>query len=213
MIRERFVELWTRHRRGEGAGEPQALFGELVDRYGEGHRCYHTALHIEHCLTELDRVRSAVPNDDAAEMALWYHDAVYDPKASDNEYRSAELFSDRAGDDLEPQFVADVRRLIMITEHGNRRPRREDERYVADVDLSSFGFAWPDFQRDSEKVRAEYPHLSNGEFASNHRRFLQSLLERSRIYATEVFYRRYETRARENISRLLATLGGLQDDV
>ena len=60
-------------------------------RLWRAHRAYHTLRHIEACLAWM---RDAPLEDDdriAAEFAIWFHDAVYDTRASDNEERSADL--------------------------------------------------------------------------------------------------------------------------
>jgi predicted metal-dependent HD superfamily phosphohydrolase len=83
---------WRRFWRRLGSSwDFRAELGALDRRYGEPHRFYHNWDHIRRCLAELDRARSLAAEPDALELALWYHDAVYDPKASDNEVRSAFL--------------------------------------------------------------------------------------------------------------------------
>src|SRR5688572_26821269 len=72
-------------------GEPKNLYARLMAAYGEPHRHYHNLQHISDCLAEFDRARHFVREPEAVEMALWFHDAVYDPKAPDNEERSADL--------------------------------------------------------------------------------------------------------------------------
>src|SRR3954469_13468337 len=71
-----------------------ALFDALVARYGEPQRHYHTLAHIDACLGWLDWYRGSAKRPECVELALWFHDAVYDPRASDNERQSAELASE-----------------------------------------------------------------------------------------------------------------------
>ena len=64
---------------------PEQALRELEDGYGSPGRHYHTFGHVWSCLLELDRVRSLCGSPLALELAVWFHDAVYDPQAGDNE--------------------------------------------------------------------------------------------------------------------------------
>ena len=201
MDRERFESLWER-RIGEGAG---AVFDELDALYREPHRRYHTPAHVEHCLRSFDLAADRMDEPDAVEMALWFHDAVYDVPTEKNELRSAELFAARAGGRGEERFRAKVYRLIMVTAHSEP-PATLDESFIVDVDLSSFGLPWEEFLRDSIAVREEFPHVPDAEFYPRQRRFVESLVARPTFCFTEFFRERHEARARENIERLFARI-------
>jgi hypothetical protein len=88
-LKERWADLWARM--GCKTQAEHQLEG-LLGRYAEPWRAHHTIAHIESSLDELDAARSACCDPDAIEAAIWYHDAVYDPKAHDNEIQSARLF-------------------------------------------------------------------------------------------------------------------------
>lgn len=59
-----------------GAGE---TFDLLVDAYSQKHRHYHTGAHIDHCLREFDVAAGLAIEPAEVELALWFHDAIYDP--------------------------------------------------------------------------------------------------------------------------------------
>ena len=202
MDRQRFEALWSR-RIGDGAG---AVLDELDALYSEPHRRYHTAAHIEHCLRQFDLAADRMDEPDAVEMALWFHDAIYDIPGPENELRSAELFAARAGGRGSEQFRAKVHRLIMATCHLDPPPATLDESFMVDIDLSSFGLPWEEFLRDSRAVRAELPHLTDAEFYPRQKKFLESLASRPVFCFTEFFRDRHEARARMNIERLCARL-------
>ncbi len=206
MNSERFNSLWRRCMVAGAEFDEAHAFDELVGLYHEAHRCYHTMSHVEHCLMQMDAGAKAMGGNDAVEMALWYHDAIYDPRSSDNEQRSAELFKKRARAVVTDDFCETVCRLIDVTTHKNS-PVTDDEKFVVDVDLSGFGLPWQAFNDDSTRVRREYLHLSDEQFVDGQRRFLQSLLDRKSVYSTDFFRERYETVARANIARQLAALG------
>lgn len=141
-------------------------------------------------------------------MAVWFHDAIYDPRALDNEEKSAQLFARLAGEDFEPAFAREVNELILVTRH-NRLPDTKTEKLVVDVDLSSFGLPWEDFTRDSEAVRQEYAHLPDHRFHAYQVKFMCSLLARPSLYGTRYFREHYEASARSNIRRYLESLASL----
>ncbi len=206
MNSERFSSLWRRCMVAGAEFDTARAFDELVRLYDGAHRFYHAKSHIEHCLTQMDAGAEAMGGNDAVEMALWYHDAIYDPRSSDNEQRSAELFKKRARAVVTADFCETVCRLIDVTTHKNL-PVADDEKFVVDVDLSGFGMPWPAFNDDSTRVRREYSHLSDEQYVAGQRRFLQSLLDRKSVYSTDFYRERYETVARANIARQLAALG------
>src|SRR5262245_14776867 len=57
---------------------------EVVARWGERQRCWHGLGHLRELLTTL-RERPEGPRRDALVLAAVYHDAIYDPRAGDNE--------------------------------------------------------------------------------------------------------------------------------
>ena len=73
---------------GASAG-PGSLFDALVARYGEPHRAYHNLTHIEECFRTLDLVAHRAERLGEIEMALWFHDAIYDTRSHTNEADSA----------------------------------------------------------------------------------------------------------------------------
>ena len=198
---ERFERLWSRHI-GAGAG---AVFDELDALYREPHRRYHTPAHIEHCLRFFDLAADRMDEPDAVEMALWFHDAIYDIPCRENELRSAELFTARAGGRGSEPYRSKVYQLIMVTTHSEP-PVTLDESFIVDIDLSSFGLPWEEFLRDSLAVREEFPLTPDAEFYPRQKMFLGSLIARPTFCFTDFFRDRHEARARHNIERLFSEL-------
>ena len=205
MTGTRFVSLWQRCSSGVARRDAAALFDVIHALYASDGRHYHTPAHIEHCLSRFDMCSDLMQRPDEVELALWYHDAVYDPVAGNNEQQSAELFVRHADASMDPARVQRVYDLIMYTIH-REPPPGNDEKLMVDIDLSGFGLPWDDFARDSRAVRAEFTHMSDAEFYGGQIRFLGSLLGRERFFASDFFHERYEQQARENVERTLAGL-------
>ncbi len=204
-LKSDFIDLWL------GVSEDQPANAEricqsLLDLYAEPGRHYHTIGHVNHCLGQARLMAELLPDVNALNLAIWFHDCVYDPLARDNEARSAALFRELAAPVTTPSLVHDVERLVLVTQAG-QAPRQADESYMVDIDLSSFGLPWDLFLADSLAVRAERPHLSEEQYAVQQALFLNGLLERESVFATDFFRVRYEDVARSNIGRYLGLIG------
>ena len=209
MDRDRFEALLMRCCvDGAGTVEAGPIFDEVSGRYREPHRRYHTPQHIHHCLEQFDLAADLLDDRDAVEMALWFHDVVWEAQAAPgvNEQESADLFVKRLGDSLDEGFRDAVYRLVMVTVYPSD-PATSDQGYMVDIDLSSFGLPWEEFRRDSQAVRDELPHLTDEEFFPKQHRFLRMLLGRDRFFVTDFFAERYERTVRDNIERLLRETG------
>lgn len=205
MTQERFARLWETQTLATCQTNSRDVYDELWHRYCEGHRRYHTPAHIDYCLAQLDLAKHLMGDANAVEMAIWFHDVIYNPSASDNERQSAERFIEFAEGCLDPVCVDRVRNLILATIPG-RSPRDPDEKFVVDIDLTSFALPWPQFKRDCRALREEFAHLTDRSFYAEQLKFHQSLLARPTLYSTLFFHERLERTAVENIRRYMEEL-------
>ena len=206
MLEKRFHGLWSRCvKPGSDPAGADRAWKVLAQGYSEPHRHYHDIGHLKHCLHGLGLAATVAHDPATLELAIWFHDLVYDPGAKDNEERSAEVFASLVGPYMAPERVDRIRKLIMTTMH-REQPEGGDERFIADIDLSSFAKPWPQFLTDGDNLRAEEPDRSDEDFYAAKIRFYRSLLQRRRIFNTVPFQLRYEAHARENIERYLALL-------
>ncbi|MDD9810132.1 MAG: hypothetical protein OXU71_00205 [Gammaproteobacteria bacterium] len=198
---------------GRNAEYGAALFARLDAYYREPHRHYHNGGHIDDCLARLDlayaQVDGGVDDADAVELALWFHDVIYQLGAPDNEQRSAEWFAAQAAGHLPADFIDRVAGYILDTTH-REAPAAPGAKWVVDADLSGIGMDGESFGRDGDKIRREFAHLSDAEFARGQAGFLRDLLARERIYYTDFFRDLCEARARRNIQSVLAGHAGAE---
>ena len=126
--------------------------------YSEPHRYYHNLLHIEDCLGEFDRAKQLATDPTAVELAIWFHDAVYDPRAADNEERSAELAKAWLSDLHASDALTDsVGRLVLATK-SHDASLHADAPLLVDVDLSK---SMRKFSVKSACARAEANQFHN----------------------------------------------------
>ena len=197
----RFQSLWQRCQIDGTTDDSAAIHQRLVTGYNEPQRCYHTLAHIEHCLSMFDQCKSLVENSDALELAIWFHDVIFEPGNRDNEALSAELYLELSNGVQDIELRELVARMIMATLHDGSSLEDSDTRYMVDIDLSGFGSPWEQFFHDSQNIRTENPQLSDDEYYRNQGNFQTKLLARPRFFLSDHFYQRYEQQARDNLSR------------
>jgi len=184
---------------------PAGVFEALVARYGEPHRAYHTLQHIGECFAQSDHVRD-VHRPGEVWLALWFHDAIYNPRASDNEARSAQWARAVLVESGAPATtIEEVERLILATQH-DATPQDHDAQIVVDIDLSILGADADRFQEYEVQVRREYAWVDDDAFRHGRTKVLRSFLERPFIYSTADFRARFEARARSNLAGSIAAL-------
>lgn len=161
------------------------LYAGLVAAYSQPHRHYHTIRHLAECLRVFDTVRLHAVHPHEVELALWFHDVVYNPRASDNEARSARAAADAATLlNLPADAVARIVDLVLATEHRNV-PSTADAGLLIDVDLSILGADPQRFREYEADVRREYAHVPEATFNAKRAEILKSLLARDRIFVTD----------------------------
>ena len=181
------------------------FFTELVRRHGEPHRRYHTLEHVDACLGWLDWYAAHADRPAEVSLALFFHDAVYDPRANDNEARSAALAQARlTALGLEAEAVDRIGAHVLATKaHG---AEGGDRQLVVDLDLTILGArrsVYDDFER---RIREEYAHVPEPLFRSGRREVLEGFLRRRPIYGVPALADELEAPARANLERRIVEL-------
>jgi predicted metal-dependent HD superfamily phosphohydrolase len=183
-----------------GAAPHNDVYAKLLVAYSEPHRRYHVVDHIDDCLAQLDAASPPASVPEEVELALWFHDAIYEPTSSKNEIRSADwattfLRSAGAPDDKS----ARVSSYILATRHS-AEPLSGDAALVVDVDLSILGRDREAFANYEQAIREEYRWVPKAIYRRKRVEILQSFLERPAIYLTDHFHALFERQARENLA-------------
>lgn len=199
---ETLPQSWLKHSAGIGiTGQSMPLLSRLIACWSEPHRHYHTLRHLQECLQLLEAWGRTHPLRHEIGVALWFHDAIYDPARSDNEERSARLATrtlTKVGADADQ--VRTVSRLVRSTRHGARTRRVEGAELMLDIDLAILGSSRARFEEYERQVRAEFAHVPDDAFARGRADFIDSMRARPRLFLTEPG-QRLEVRARENLQR------------
>lgn len=184
-----------------GATAPRGLRERLVAAWSEPHRHYHAARHLAECLALLERWRPATARPAELTLALWFHDAVYDPRAADNEARSAAWAADSlraagAAHDAAERIAG----LVMATRHDAPCADGADTALLQDIDLAVLGSPTARYAAYCRDVRLEYAHVPEPAWRSGRAAVLRSFLDRPRLYRSAPAAAVFEEQARVNLS-------------
>src|SRR5678815_3519426 len=114
QLSNRFAALCAR----KGLAHHQPVFDDLLARYTAPDRHYHDIAHIVASLRELDTVRAMARDPDAIELAIWFHDCIYDATRLDNEEQSAAIARQALHQmGASSELIESISGLIMATQH------------------------------------------------------------------------------------------------
>lgn len=186
------------------AVEPVAaypIFHRLEAAYGEPHRSYHTFEHLAEMFKVASKLADFADDTSAVQLAIWFHDAVYDPRSRDNEERSAAWASEL----LHPVGVPDailkhVGAMIRATAHTDTSDVEGDTAVLLDADLAILSSEERRYQRYAADVRREYAWVDDAAYRAGRIKVLESFLKRPRIYRTARMYDVAEQPARQNLT-------------
>lgn len=194
---------WVWHLQPDGI-EPVAaypVFDRLVAAHAEPHRHYHTLEHVAEVLRVVGRLGADLPNLRAVQLAVWFHDAVYDPKAKDNEAQSAAMAErELTALDVPADTVKRVSDLIRSTAHFSGGDfTGPDFDVLHDADLAILGAAEARYRRYADDVRREYAWVPDADYRAGRTKVLESFLNRQHIYRIEVMRAEGDEPARRNL--------------
>jgi len=179
------------------------MIEQVVAWYTAPERHYHTIDHVKDCLRQLEQIEglSDRERETLAHAFLW-HDAVYDPRAGDNEERSAAL----ALKHCDRSIADEVSRLILLTKSHNVSDSDRCGAIMIAIDLSILGAGEPAYAEYCAAIRREYAHVPDLAYRIGRRRVLSQFLERPVIFPYPPYRERLELAARQNLAREIADL-------
>ncbi|MAT05375.1 MAG: hypothetical protein CL424_10085 [Acidimicrobiaceae bacterium] len=216
---ERELHLaWQRH---VGIShESEHWFDTVMGAHRAVGRHYHTARHVRWVVQHIRSLAPAagvVDGDlDTAMAAAFFHDAVYDPTASDNETASAAL-ARRALTDLgwpsgPIEHAASMIEATASHDVSTSNATPDPATWIllaADLGvLAAEPSPYSDYVRN---VRKEYGHLDEAEWRSGRAAFIRSMLDRATIFPASLHLDTWEHRARANLTAELAAMRPLSD--
>lgn len=212
MAEDELLARWVTlvGRWGGPADQVETAGRDLITRYGEPWRRYHTVEHLAEVLSWIDRLAPVTEQVEVVELAAWFHDAVYDPRAGAgvNEAASAALAEAALGRlSVPPSITVDVHRLVLMTATHTPPDGDVDGATLADADLAILGGSADRYARYSAGVRAEYGWVDERAWREGRAAVLARFLDRPRLYRTDIAHEALDRAARANLAGELAALG------
>jgi predicted metal-dependent HD superfamily phosphohydrolase len=194
-----FETSWQRAWGYLGLQASEGLRERLIDAYEEPQRRYHSLQHLGECITHFESALELAIHPGEVELALWFHDAIYELQAKDNEQRSADwAVEEMTRSGAQAGQTRRVHALIMATCH-TAMPDEADQQLLVDIDLSILGADPVRFAEYDAQVKAEYSWVPEAVYRIKRREVLQGFLDRPVIYNTHHFQARHEQQARANL--------------
>ena len=181
---------------------PANLLAELQTAYAQSQRYYHTQQHLQECLTLLTEVEHLAAQPAELALALYFHDAIYDHQAYDNEAKSA-AWAERVLTQCHASLtlVQRIKQLIMATQHHQIAADDNDGQLLLDIDLAILGQEPTRFNEYEQQIRQEYLWVSEQDYRVGRAKVLTEFLQRKAIYQSDYFRKRFEQQARLNLSK------------
>lgn len=180
---------------------------ELRAAYSQSHRYYHTLQHLRECLDWLDEVQHIIHYPEHIALALYFHDAIYDTYAHDNEIKSAAWVTEVLhASSASPALMTRIQQLIMATQYHIVDQQDHDGQLLVDIDLAILGQNSNRFNEYEQQIKQEYSWVDEEDFKQGRAKVLQSFLDRDWIYQSDYFREKLEQQARLNIQTALVRL-------
>lgn len=159
---------------------------------------YHTHQHIVECLGLFHEIKDQLEDPVAVELAIWFHDAIYDPQASDNEEKSAKFMQKHCVGILKKTKLEKVARWIIATQ--KHLPTKEyDLQYLLDIDLAILASSAQRFAEYEQQIRQEYDWVDAQLYVIKRREVLTHFYEIAPLYQTLYFRKKLELSAKMNL--------------
>jgi len=189
-----------------GTADAAAAGDDLIARWSEPQRHYHTLTHLERMLHVVHEWADQADDPRAVALACWFHDAIYDPTSADNETASADLArSVLTALGVDP---AEVVRLVLLTATHAVEPGDRNGALLADADLAILATDPVTYAAYATAVRAEYAHVPDDAFARGRAAVLRRLLALPQLFHVPPLHAEWEARARANLTAELGVLDG-----
>ncbi|MDN3023396.1 hypothetical protein [Streptomyces sp. S.PB5] len=207
-LRTRFART-LQAARGTGATgpDPTPYADDLLARWQEPQRRYHTLAHLTAVLDHVDVLEKYAADPDVVRLAAWFHDAVYLPERSENEERSARI-AERALPEagLPEAKTVEVARLVRLTVTHDPGEDDRDGQVLCDADLAVLAAPPSAYAAYTAAVREEYHFVPNDDFRTGRSEILRRLLGLPRLFRTPYGAAEWEATARYNLAAELEML-------
>lgn len=206
-LRSRWQDALVAARGGAPGPDPLPYADNLLARWAEPQRRYHTTAHLTQVLDRVDTLAGHAADPDLVRLAVWFHDAVYRPDRTENEERSAALAERALAEAGVPgAATAEVARLVRLTVTHDPADGDTNGEVLCDADLAILAAAPKEYATYAAQVREEYGFVPDDAFREGRAAVLRQLLGLPRLFRTPHGVAAWEPRARQNLTTELELL-------
>ncbi|MFD4794785.1 HD domain-containing protein [Streptomyces anulatus] len=206
-LRDRWHETLLAARAGADGPDPLPYAENLLARWAEPQRRYHTTAHLAAVLDGIDALAGHADDVHAVRLAAWFHDAVYRPDRTENEERSAALAERALSEAGVPEaVVAEVARLVRLTVTHDPADGDRNGEALCDADLAVLAGGPQEYGAYAARIREEFGFVPDGAFREGRAAVLRQLLGLPRLFRTPHGAAAWEARARHNLATELELL-------
>ena len=180
----------------------ESIYQQLIQRYSESHRHYHTLTHIQRMFAAWEPFQAQLDDPVSVAWAIWFHDVIYKPLRKDNEEKSAEFARNTLQQLAAPQAqIAEVEKMILASANHMHPPQAasNDLLFFLDIDLLILGSHREEYQEYTQQIRKEYRQVPGFMYRSGRKKVVQAFLGAPQIFKTPPFFQTYEQPAKENL--------------
>ncbi len=195
--------LWEQAFADLGLTPPPGELGRVLAAYAEPRRAYHTGVHLEECLALFDEFRDLAQRPGEVAIALFYHDVVYQPRARDNEARSADQAADALRRVGAPTEVCERVAAMVFATRDHAGELDADTALLVDIDLAILAAPAARFADYEAQIRREYAWVPAWIYRRKRRQVLRGFSDRASLYRTPALADRLDAAAHANLQRAL----------
>jgi predicted metal-dependent HD superfamily phosphohydrolase len=180
----------------------EEIYDRLYCEYNDWNRHYHNLSHILSLINLREKYADKIIRIHQFDLAIWFHDSIYDAKKKDNEVQSADLFIEFMRPYLTKEELIFVKSLILSTiKHFPLLPEDSDHHFFLDFDLAVLSAEKETYLLYSDAIKGEYKTIfSFLVYSGGRKKVLESFNQRESIYFSQIFRENYEQKARENLA-------------
>jgi predicted metal-dependent HD superfamily phosphohydrolase len=176
---------------------------EIEQSYSQKSRKYHTLIHLENMILELEEVKDKISDYDSLVFSIFYHDIIYKATSKDNEGKSAETAKIRLEKlNIPNDKIIRIYNQILATK-SHKKSEDSDTNFLLDADLAILGQDWKIYENYTQQIRKEYSIYPDFMYKPGRKKVLIHFLEFEEMFKTDYFKEKYEENARENIQKEL----------
>ena len=181
----------------------QNFYASLYGAYSEVQRHYHSIQHIVECLEHFHQIKTYLDDTLSVELAIWFHDVIYNPQANDNEQQSADYMLRMLENVLGSEQIAKIYAWILATK-AHASTADTDLAYLLDIDLAILASDPMRFAEYERQIQQEYAWVEPSLYAQKRQQVLRHFLEMQPLYQTPLFQKRDEHQAKQNLAQILS---------